>query len=85
MLQQDALDTEELQALRLQKLQAQLQAVEGALAERREQLQQAAASAAEAREQERLGEFPSITGPVSHQGRAGGIKHGGLRLALSLS
>ncbi|KAG5840863.1 hypothetical protein ANANG_G00193170 [Anguilla anguilla] len=54
VLQQDALDTEELQAQRLQKLQSQLQAVEGALAERGEQLQRAAASASGAEERKRL-------------------------------
>ncbi|XP_064210604.1 centriolin isoform X1 [Anguilla rostrata] len=55
VLQQDALDTEELRAQRLQKLQSQLQAVEGALAERGEQLQRAAASASGAEERKRLG------------------------------
>ncbi|KAJ8379726.1 hypothetical protein SKAU_G00005040 [Synaphobranchus kaupii] len=55
VLQQDALDTEELQAQRLHKLQAQLQAVEGALTERGEQLRQATAGVSGAEEQERLG------------------------------
>ncbi|KAG9354507.1 hypothetical protein JZ751_001217 [Albula glossodonta] len=55
-LQQDALDTEELQAQTLQKLQAQLQAVEDALTVRGAQLEQVTARLSRAEEQERLGQ-----------------------------
>ncbi|KAI1900561.1 hypothetical protein AGOR_G00051190 [Albula goreensis] len=55
-LQQDALDTEELQAQKLQKLQAQLQAVEDALTMRGAQLEQVTARLSRAEEQEQLGQ-----------------------------
>ncbi|KAJ8413878.1 hypothetical protein AAFF_G00064760 [Aldrovandia affinis] len=55
VLQRNALDAEELQTQRLKKLQAQLRAVEGALAERGEQLRQVTDSVA-AEEQKRLGQ-----------------------------